>query len=78
MMGPFVLPALLSRVPASRTIRAAVVILVISANETIVIAAVVFGRTGESRLRRERQNDGARGDGDRELQRILLLGGPET
>ena len=71
--GPLFASALILRVPASLTVGAAVVILVISAGETIVIAAMVFGRTGVGRLGRERQNDGARGDGDRELQRFLLM-----
>ena len=73
MAGTLIASVLLLRVPASLTVGAAVVILIISAGETIVISAVVFGRTGDGRLRPERQNDGARGDGDRELQRLLLL-----
>jgi hypothetical protein len=73
MVGPFVVPVFLARVTASRAVGAAVVILVESAGETIVIAAPVFLGTRDGRLRRERQNEGARGDGDRELQRLLLL-----
>ena len=79
MMGPLSASALLLRVSTSLTIGAAVVILVLiqAALETGVIAAMIFGRAGEGRLRRERQNAGARGDGDRELRRLLLLVGPE-
>jgi hypothetical protein len=73
MARPLFASALILRVPASLTVGAAVFILVISAGETIAIAAMVFGRTGDGRLRRERQNDGARGNDDRELQRLLLL-----
>jgi hypothetical protein len=54
MAGPLFASALILRVPASLAVGAAVVILVISAGETIVIAAMVFGRTGDGRLRRER------------------------
>lgn len=73
VVGPLVAATFLLRVTASVTIGAAVVVLVKSAVETIVITATVFARIGDSRLRRERQNDGARGDGDRELQRLLLV-----
>jgi hypothetical protein len=79
MMGPLLASAFLLRVSTSLTIGAAIVILALvkAALETVVIAAMIFGRAGEGCLRRERQNDGARGNGDRELQRLLLLVSPE-
>jgi len=69
MAGPLLAAALFLGGPASAMVGAAVVVLVIPARETVAIAAIVFVWIGERRSRRERQNDGACGDRNRELQR---------
>jgi hypothetical protein len=73
IVRPLVASLLFVRGPAALPVGAGVLLIVISPGETIVIAAIVFSRTGEGRCRGERQNKGARGDGDRGLQGLLLL-----
>jgi hypothetical protein len=66
MARPLLAPALFLCGAASLPVRAAVLgrPLVVSAGETILIAAIVFGRTGDSRRGGERHDQGCRGNGD--------------
>jgi hypothetical protein len=47
--------------------------LVVSAGETIVIATIVFGRTGDGYQSGDQQCEGSRGDGDDGPQGLPLL-----
>ena len=75
MMGLLVAPLFLLRGAASLPVGAAVLRrpLIVSAGETIGIAAIVFGRTGDGRRGGERQNQGCRGNGDQGPHGLLLL-----
>ena len=75
MARPLLAPALILCGAASLPVRVAVLgrPLIVSAGETIVIAAIVFGRTGDSSRGGERQDQGCRSNGDQAPQGLLPL-----
>jgi hypothetical protein len=74
-MRPLVAPLFLLRGAASLPVGVAVLrlALIVSAGETIVIATIVFGRSGKGGPGGDRQSEVSCSDGDHAFQGLLLL-----